>query len=166
VTNPADQDDEFAVFFRKEYKSIIATVMRAGASFEDAEDAVIEAMPLAADRFCKLEAPGAWVRVVAMRRFTRRCQRDRKRQRREQLMAATSVDSAYPEDGDLNRSMRSILDDLPPTQRIVLALHLEGYRCHEIASLINSLQDTVRSNLRYARRAMAAGLRNAGWNVS
>jgi RNA polymerase sigma-70 factor (ECF subfamily) len=168
VTDPPDHRDhrdDFAAFFEKEYKSVVAALMRAGATFEDAEDAVVETMTIAARRFDRLTTPGAWVRVVAMRRFIRKRQRDRERELREQLAAALSA-PPQPEDPDLVRLVRSILDDLPPTQCIVMALHMEGYSCPEIASMLGSSQDTIRSNLRYARRAMAIGLKKGGWNFS
>lgn len=164
TNSPANRDD-FTAFFEREYRSIVATVMRAGASFEEAEDVVIEAMTLAAPRFHELKMPGAWVRRVALRRFIRIRQQERERERREQ-QAAAPAEPRNSDDGDLPRLVRAILDDLPPTQRKIMALTIDGYSCPEIASMIGSPQDTVRSNLRYARRAMAAGLKKAGWNLS
>jgi RNA polymerase sigma factor (sigma-70 family) len=161
VTNSSEHD-EFTVFFEKEYRPIVALVMRAGANFEDAEDAVSEAMTLASGRFSHLENPGAWVRKVAVRRFVRKHHRDRERELREQF-AASSVAQARIDDGDHQRLVRDLINDLPSAQRKVMALHLDGYTTAEIAAFMDSPQDTVRSNLRHARRALSAGLKKAGW---
>lgn len=164
MANLPDKREEFSVFFEKEYRPVVAAVMYAGASFEDAEDAVTEAMMLAASRFHELDVPAAWVRVVAIRRYIRAVQRDREREQKEQL-AVTPVTAPRPEDSDQRREVLAILADLPPTQRLVLALSIDGFSCPEIASMINSSQDTVRSNLRHARRAMEAELRKEGWII-
>jgi len=155
--------DDFGLFFMKEYRLIVAAMMRAGATVEEAEDAVMEAMSLARPRFGGLTSPGAWVRVVALRRFVRHRQRDRERVRLEELVAST-LPVAGVSDGALLRLVRTVLNGLPPAQRVVMALHLDGYLCAEIASMVSGTQDTVRSNLRHARRAMAAGLAKGGWN--
>ena len=158
------QTDDFCRFFRKEYRSVIGSVMRAGARFEDAEDAVIEAMTLAEAQFRELASPGAWVRVVAIRLYSKREVRDREVQRREQD-APHPAAPPQPGDGDLSALVRDVLRDLPSIQRLIMALNMDGYKPSEIASMINSSPDTVRSNLRHARRAMAAGLAQGGWNV-
>jgi RNA polymerase sigma factor (sigma-70 family) len=162
MTIPPNQNDDFSTFFKLQYRSIVATVMRAGASLEDAEDAVIEAMNLAAPRFHLLETPGAWVRVVAVRCYARNSQRERGREQKEQL-AGDAREPLRPDSGDLFRHVREILNTLPQVQRVVLALSTDGYTTTEIARMLRSSQDTVRSNLRHARRAMAVALKKGGW---
>jgi RNA polymerase sigma factor (sigma-70 family) len=164
VGRDGDQAENFDRFFMRQYRSIVGAVMYAGASAEDAEDAVIEAMALAEARFRELEAPGRWVRVVALRRHIRRRQRDRERERREQL-APQPPASLRPGDGELERLAGAVLDSLPAAQHLVMALRLGGFTASEIASMVHSSRETVRSNLRHARRAMAAGLKRGGWNV-
>jgi RNA polymerase sigma-70 factor (ECF subfamily) len=41
-----EYDDDFNDFFRKEYPKVVKFVMYAGAIFEEAEDAVLQAMTL------------------------------------------------------------------------------------------------------------------------
>jgi RNA polymerase sigma factor (sigma-70 family) len=154
--------DAFTVFFEKEYRSIVAMVMRAGATLDDAEDAVIETMSLGAGRFPELENPGAWTRKVALRRFIRKTRRDRERVNKEQL-AAHPVEELDLDDGDLLRLVRKLIEHLPPAQRQVMAYHLDDCTTAEIACLMGSPPDTVRSNLRHARRALALGLHKVGW---
>jgi RNA polymerase sigma factor (sigma-70 family) len=158
------QIDEFSQFFMEHYRLVVATVMRAGASIDDAEDAAIEAMAMAQRRFYSLKTPGSWVRLVALRSFIRGRARDRERERREQLAEPLS-EPPRPGDSDLPRVVHAVLDDLPAAQRLVMALHIDGYTASEIASMIHSSQATVRSNLRHARRTMAAGLKQGGWVV-
>jgi RNA polymerase sigma factor (sigma-70 family) len=163
VTNSREHGDDFTTFFKREYRQIVGVMMRAGASFEDAEDAVIEAMSLASPRFHQLDTPGAWVKRVALRIVTGKRKRDSERADREKL-AATS-EPARVDGGDEKRLVQSILDRMPPVQRKVLALTMDGHSGKEIASMIGSTMETVRSNLRHARKAMADGLRKAGWDI-
>lgn len=163
MSDAHDQVDEFPVFFEKEYRSVVGAVMRAGASFEDAEDAVSEAMTMAAARFDRLKTPGAWVRVVAIRRYTRKRQRDQQREEKEQERARSAPAAHVDQYRDLYRLVRAILNELPPAQRMVMALTMDGYSCGEIAEMIRSPKETVRSNLRHARRAVAARLWRGGW---
>jgi RNA polymerase sigma factor (sigma-70 family) len=162
VTNSREHEG-FSTFFKREYRAIVGVVMRAGASFEDAEDAVIEAMSLAANRFHQLDAPGAWVKTVALRRFKSKRVRDREREHRESL--AATFEPARLDGGDEKRLVQSILDAMPRMQRIVLSLTMDGYSAKEVATEVGSTIETVRSNLRHARRAMADGLRKAGWDI-
>jgi RNA polymerase sigma-70 factor (ECF subfamily) len=155
---------EFDQFFVDEFRKIVRTVMLAGAGFEDASDAVHEAMILAHARFGSLDRPAAWVRRVAVRIYTRKAVRALQVRRREQL-AAQGGKPAQPDDDSLVDVVRAVLEDLPPVQRMVLALTIDGYTPAEIASIVDRLPATVRTNLRHARRAMAAGLRKGGFHV-
>lgn len=159
------QRGDFDEFFCTQYRSIVRTLMLAGAGFEDADDAVQEAMTLAAGRFGQLDHPAAWVRQVARRSYIKRFQREQEVHRREQsvaLLAATELDGG---DELLVATVRAVLQALPPTQRTIMALSIDGYPPAEISRITGQPPVTVRSSLRHARKAMAAGLKKGGWNV-
>ncbi len=135
--------------------------MFAGARREEAEDAVAEAIVLAARQFSELKRPAAWVRVVAQRLYIKWAQRERELGRREQL-TSPSAPPSRPGDQDLLGLVREVLSTMPSAQAKVLALTIDGYTAGEIASMLDHPQNTVRSNLRHARAAMAAALKNGG----
>lgn len=153
--------DGFDEFFRSDYRSIVGTVMRAGASREDAEEAVTDAMALAHPQFGALEKPAAWVRTVAVHLYVKRVVRDRKIRQREEAAPRPST-AAQPEDRALYLIVADVLRGLPRVQRTILALSIDGYAPREIAELLGSSPDTVRSSLRHARNAVAVALRNEG----
>jgi RNA polymerase sigma-70 factor (ECF subfamily) len=64
----------------------------------------------------------------------------------------------------LLRLVQAVLKQLPAGQAIVLALTIDGYSAREIAVMLDYQENTVRSNLRHARKAMAAALKGGGWN--
>jgi DNA-directed RNA polymerase specialized sigma24 family protein len=47
-----------------------------------------------------------------------------------------------------------MLKSLPAAQRVVFALHVDGYGHADIAEITGQHPDTVRSNLRHARRKL------------
>jgi RNA polymerase sigma factor (sigma-70 family) len=47
-----------------------------------------------------------------------------------------------------------LLSRLPPTQRLVMTCHLDGFDNKEIANQLGMLEATVRSTLRHAREKM------------
>jgi RNA polymerase sigma factor (sigma-70 family) len=148
-------DEEFAEFFRKEYPKVVRFVMYAGASFEGADDAVSQAMTVAYNSWSLLTHPTAWVRTVALRRYLREAQNDRRRSDVEAMVArldcqdrGSVVPSGEP---DEHNRVLTILRRLPPAQRAVMALCLDGYSPSEIATLLRQDANTVRSNLRHAR---------------
>jgi RNA polymerase sigma factor (sigma-70 family) len=159
------QLEEFDKFFSEYFEKIVRTVMLAGAMYEDACDAVQEAMVLAAGRFGELRHPAAWVRRVALRIHFRRRARDNKRRIQEQQTVSRPRTSEQSEIEAFRCAVSIVLEGLPLVQRTVLALSMDGYSPTEIAEILSKSAVAVRSNLCHARRAMAAGLKKGGWNV-
>jgi RNA polymerase sigma-70 factor (ECF subfamily) len=157
--------EEFDRFFSEYFKKIVRTVMLAGATYEDACDAVQEAMVLAAGRFGELRYPAAWVRRVAVRIHNRRKARNTEVHRREQLATPRPPTSKQSEVEAFRNAVRSVLRGLPRVQRMTMALSMDDHSPTEIAEILGKPATTVRANLRHARRAMAAGLKKGGWNV-
>lgn len=152
--------DAFADFFKREYQQVVALVMRAGATLEEAEEIADEAMALTAARFHGLSSPDAWVRVVALRLNARRAAGARPSRKAE----GQAGNPAGDEDAFLRR-VREVIADLPSAQQMTLALTVSGYTPSEIADLLGITRATAYNNLRRARHALAAALRQGERDV-
>lgn len=160
----ADTDHEFEHLFHLHYRGVLATVMRAGASFHDAEDALMTAIERAwRSRTLIVNLP-MWLRTTALRVFINNARRDGERGPRERRASVadnrgTAEAKADPQELKMTQDevedVRLTLATLPPTQRTVLALTMDGYSAEEIGSILSMKPATVRSNLRHARSALA-----------
>ncbi len=65
--------------------------------------------------------------------------------------SAASIDDAV-EARSRERLVLALMNALPPRQRIVFCLHLEGLSTREIAAELGSQEPAVRKNLSRARR--------------
>lgn len=159
-----EYDDDFNEFFRKEYPRVVKSVMYAGAIFEEAEDAVVQAMILARTSWPLLIHPTAWVRIVALRLYFREVKKNRRRSDAETAAArldCLDLGSVGPSgEPDEHSQVIAVLQCLPPAQRVVMALILDGYSPSEIAELLHLNPDTVRSNLRHARSRLRRELQD------
>lgn len=157
-------DDEFNGFFRKEYPRVVKVVMYAGATLEESEDAVSSAMAQAYARWPWLTQPNAWVRKVALRNYLKKVTKDRRRGQLEMRAARRDCLDRVPvgalEEPDERSRVIAVLRCLPPVQLTAMALTLDGYTPTEIAQMLHQRADTVRSNLRYARRRLRDELEN------
>ncbi|MEU4472382.1 RNA polymerase sigma factor [Micromonospora sp. NPDC023888] len=162
VTDQALQ--EFRAFFRTYTLRVERFLVNQGATRHDAEDATQQAMHDLYRRWTLIRQPRAWIFKAAKGHFLRSVDR----QRREQLhddMQPVCDDAAtrtawngmpprrYDLDGGSEETQWVIarLQQLPPAQRQVMALKIDGYEAPEIADMIGSPAETVRSNIRYAR---------------
>lgn len=152
--------DAFEQFFRDEYRGLVVFVERYGAQPADAEDVACEVMDQARRRWSELRNPRNWVRKAASHEFLKEKQRTEKRAQYARLLAA----DRHHHDGPTGTAtegwehVRQSLARLPPTQRMVMALTVDGYKPEEIAELLGKPPDTVRSNLREARRKLRTWL--------
>ncbi|MEU4623502.1 sigma-70 family RNA polymerase sigma factor [Actinoplanes sp. NPDC023801] len=157
---PAQHEElEFEVFFRARFKAMVRfLIVKEAASLADAEDAVEEAMSAAYTAWSTIENPEAWVRQVALRTLINVRQRDRRR-----LAVLSALAELLPggvwEDMGLRAEAASVMELLkkrPPAQREIMAFRVDDFTPGEIAAILGKDPQTVRSNLRAARRAMAA----------
>jgi RNA polymerase sigma factor (sigma-70 family) len=150
---PGDFDD----FYRREYHRLLAFITRLGATAEEANDAAQDAMIEAYQRWATIENPAAWARTVASRRFLRTAVRRRDEVHRA-LAAGGWADPDPAVTGlpaiEERQQILAALDALPPTQRAVMALVVDGYTAVETAELLGKTPETVRSNLMHARRRL------------
>ena len=160
----------FEEFSRAELKPLLTILLKAGARWDEAEDAAAEAMTDILERWPQvlagtIEDPQAYVRTAAQRAFINRRIRDRKRIERSMLSG-----HLVPQNGDIDaeaclwedlQAVEQLLDRLPPTQRKVMELEiLAGYKTREIAELLGKTPAAIRKNRQLARERLL-GL-NAG----
>lgn len=159
-----DHDQAFNAFFRDRYRPVVKAVMYAGASLHDAEDATSNAMIEAYLRWSLLENPAAWVRMVAIHDYVNNAQRDRRRPLLEAEAARMAfVDSVLPEpraEPDEREQVIAVLRELPPAQRKVMALAMDGFERTKIAEMLQMPLANVRSNLRHARERLRRDLKD------
>ena len=147
-----------------EYGSVRAHALRqclaAGASVEEAEDCVQEALVelLEVGDPASVRTPAGWVATVSRRRLIdqlRRRSRERVAGRRERAAAIAPADPAdLVADRDLARYLVRSMADLPPTTRDVCTAIGEGKSESEVAESLGLTARAVESHLTRARRRL------------
>jgi RNA polymerase sigma-70 factor (ECF subfamily) len=123
-----------------------------------------EAVEIAHDAYLRLyiswhlvKAPRAWTRKVAANLLT-----DLRRRPTTQLLpvpdgepAALKARHSQPvyDDGEAERVVK-LLQELPPRQRDVMALTIDGYAPKEIAEILGTTANAASANLGHARRKL------------
>jgi RNA polymerase sigma factor (sigma-70 family) len=156
--SPVPKVEDFTEFYRRFVPSLVAFLMWQGARLPEAADVAQETMIQAYRHWSTIDHPQAWVRRVASRMLTRRMAAteepvDQIGERTALLPAPTDV-TAWEQRHDVLRA----LSHLPSRQRQVMAWTLDGYRPSDIAEELRITSEAVRSNLKKARRALAAYL--------
>jgi RNA polymerase sigma factor (sigma-70 family) len=151
---PADdtpENAEFSEFYRRFYPSIKRRLIARGASSEAAADSAQEAMLGALAQWARINQPERWAMSMASQIWNRR---HRARQARELPVAEFPDGLIYDDPIDSERDVQSILDSLPPRQRQVMALFLDGYTDAEIAGSLEMQLRTVRKQWTLAIRQL------------
>ncbi len=154
-SRPAPSD--FAAFYRDELPRTIRSIEPiVGLTAEDvAQEAFIVALGRWAD-LATLDAPGAWVRLVARRMAWRRRERDLERTMRHAVLGAIPGDEG---DADARLDLRRALRGLPTNQRMAVRLHyLADLPVQAVAEHLGSTESTVRVWLHRARNQLAGTL--------
>lgn len=142
------------IFFRNTRQQLFRVAMRSGASTPDqANDAVSDAMVDLCRNWFHVDEPRAWAMTAVKNNLIK----IKKREARQHQTAASGY--ATPEanhDPRLNeyeelQIVRSVLNDLPPAQRTVISLVMDGHRPVDIAAATGASQSGVRKNLERAR---------------
>lgn len=151
------QMEEFSAFFDAEYHRLVRLILAAGASVEEARDVAQETFLLAFRQWNEVEHPAAWIRRVALRTLFKNQGRSRR---------GTELVARLPDPGPEQSAEDTVvgLDEeamvvralrlLPPTQRQVMALVIDGLSPTEIAEVLGKTPTTIRSNLRLARKRL------------
>lgn len=148
---------DFARFFDAEFPHVVRSITPIASHV--AEDVAQEAFVAALrqwDRVGKLDAPHAWVRLVAKRLALRTWGRDLERSRREALIDADpATEMPISDRMDLARAVA----DLPDRQRAAVRLHYgTDLPVAAVASMLGSTEAATRVALHRARTRLAGTL--------
>ncbi|WIM98796.1 sigma-70 family RNA polymerase sigma factor [Actinoplanes oblitus] len=148
-------DGEFELFYLAETPKLIGFLMVRGSEAGLAADIAQETMLEAYRRWNDIEAPRAWIRRVARRRWAKLTEKRHREEPAEQVPEPSGLLS--PDEADLlgqRHDIIAVLAALPDAQREVMAFSYDGYQPNEIAGLLGKPAATVRSLLRQARATL------------
>ena len=150
---PADEH-EFARFYRGHITRLVAYLVYQGAAAHLAADIAQDAMTIAYRRWSAITSPRAYVYTVAYRAFLRHAL-DAPELPVGEVPEPAAV---LPRPGETEAWLQEqqviqVLRALPPRQRQVLALTIDGWTPAEIAEMLGIDAAAVRSNLKKARRS-------------
>ena len=150
---------DFIQFYREFVPQLVRFLMFQGARLEDAADIAQETMRIASQRWAGLGYPYTWARVVASRAWVRKeIERGRETVVAEVQDSALLRDPTVVEEWEAEHHALSLIAQLPPRQRQVMAWTYDGYSPAEIAVVLRIDPAAVRSTLRRARRALVEKL--------
>ena len=161
TSSSASDTSEYATFFRAHFASTVRSVISiAGTAAEDvAQEAFIAALARW-EHVVDLEAPDAWVRLVAKRIAWRR--RHRESNRRE--LEAEALPRATPVyDESLSIDLQRAIYGLPTRQRAVIQLHyLADRSVADVAEILGCSEAAAKIWLYRARGRLAETLMGHG----
>lgn len=164
---PAEARESFLDFLQREHIRVIVFLMACGATYADAEDAVQEAF-IDAWRLTQkpggwesLDEPRGWIRTVALRKYYHICRESIRRTR-----VVTQITQYIPRIAPVEHSeltiqaeyIRSILRELDPETRAVMAFHIDRFTSAEIARELKISSQKARDLTKKGRKALKAGL--------
>ncbi len=153
--------EDFDVFYRSEYRSVLGLAIVLSGDRSAAEELVQDAFLAtykAWDRVGVLDNPGAWVRrLVANRAVSRFRRLATEAKALVRLTPEPSVDSASATEAALDVWHR--VRDLPKRQAQVVALtYLEDLPRRDVAAILEVSEETVKTHLDRARATLATML--------
>ncbi len=144
--------------YQEDLPYLIRFLLRHGAEYPEAEDAVHSAFVELMRSRQPVRSPRAWLRTVALRAFLRQSVPEQPEDDLADRLAETSADWRTPlQAAELNEQQRHVLHtllQLPFKQRSVMAWHLDGFSTAEIAESMGLKQAAVLQNLSRARRTL------------
>ncbi|MEU4043399.1 RNA polymerase sigma factor [Streptomyces antibioticus] len=149
--------EDFANFYRQNHSRVVAFLTYMGVDRPTAEEAAQEAFVQLSRRWTEIESPKSWLRTVSYRYALRNRHRDIEV---PSSLIAPELDSIHQDTYLTEETERVVaaIRSLPPQQRAIMALTLDGYTPAEISKEIGVRAETVRSNLRKARQSLKTRL--------
>jgi RNA polymerase sigma-70 factor (ECF subfamily) len=156
---------EFEKFFKEAYRTLLAAALYAGATWDEAEDAVATGMTEVWRRWNEIDSPLAYARLATNHALVKEAVRHRraigdvtdpdelKRDRRGESGDDPSL--SVWEDREW---VMELLRSLPPAQREVMACIVDEFTPAEVAELLGRTPTAVRQNLCAARRRLKQAL--------
>jgi RNA polymerase sigma factor (sigma-70 family) len=156
----------FGEFFRNAYQPLVRDVIFAGATPEEAEDAVAAAMVEVLKRWDEIGHPRAYARQAAINKMYQSRQRGLGRLRERLIERGDVLAEGGLDPGLLVWEQQEwvtlLLKSLPQAQREVLACMVDMFTPPEIAGLLGKTEAAVRQNLCAARKKLTRRLGEAG----
>lgn len=157
ASSQGDRLEGFEDFYRHDYRLLIKVVMAAGATPDEADEAVDQTMEEVLRRWRQLEHPRGFARRAVVTNFVKRKMRDRERLVR--TIEGGHVTPQCEDDRGLNvwedkQWVDQLLERLPPAQRDVMRYVVDGLRPSEIADLLGKTPEAIRKNLQLARERL------------
>lgn len=126
---------------------------------QDAEEAADDAMMAVFNNWGEIENPIAFLYTVAQRRGSDAARKALAREKSEaKAMRDSQLLAETPEEIGLTQDILNALKSLPPRQREVIAMRMDGYTMPEMAEWLGITEAGVRSTLRKARTALKVGM--------
>jgi RNA polymerase sigma-70 factor (ECF subfamily) len=153
---PAPQ--EFVDFYRAHHRALLKTAMYTGATKPEAEDAVAETIRELLRRWSELNKPLAYAHRAVVSNFLKDRTRGLGPVRLRMIERGAGTPDAA-EDLGLTVAegvewVRQVLAPLPPGERDVMALVVDGHTSTEIAERLGRSPQAVRHSLSDARRRL------------
>jgi DNA-directed RNA polymerase specialized sigma24 family protein len=148
-----NEQHEFACFYHEHFTRLVAYLVYQGAAAHLAAGIAQEAMTIAYPRWSEITSPRACVYKVAYRAYLRHAI-DAPELPVGEVPEPTAV-LPRPAEADAwiqEQQIIQVLRALPPRQRQVLALTIDGWTPSEIAEMLGIDSAAARANLKKARR--------------
>jgi len=148
-------ESQFEAWYTRVHGRLIMTLVRLGASYDDAADIAADTFSIALERWDRVrdfDSPEGWAYRVALNRLNRRARRRRLEE------AVMSRQRAAPVSEPI--AVWDAVRRLPARQRTAIILkYLLDLNYEEISGLMKVRPGTVAATLSKARRALAVELR-------
>ncbi|MFJ6784308.1 RNA polymerase sigma factor [Streptomyces yangpuensis] len=155
VPGADDGLEGFDDFYTNEFRPLVRFVMRYGATFQEATDAVQEAFIEAARKWPSISNRRAWMRRVAYLKFLRCVQvRELSVGEPPDTPGPLSPDARWEVD-EQTEFVRACFAKLPYAQRRAMSYHYDGFSHSEIATELGTSVEAVRQNVSRARKKLA-----------
>ncbi len=152
----------FEDFYRSNYRKLLAMTMAAGATLDQAEEAVDQTMEQMLTRWTEIGHPVAYARRAVLSNFVKKKTRDLEAVNKV-IKSGRVTPEADPDTGlnvwEDTQWVGQLLQSLPPAQRDVMTNIIKGLTTAEIAQLLGKTEAAVRKNLQLARDRLKLLLR-------
>lgn len=159
TTERPDHRSGFETFFRESHPKLVALGLAWSGDRQTALDVAQEALARAYgawNRIADLDAPGAWVRRVAINLLI---DQRRDQQRRLRLVSQMATDEVHVDETSADGAWWQAVRALPERERAAVTLHyIEDLSVGEVAAILEIAPGTVKATLAHARQKLRATL--------
>ncbi|MCO1593846.1 sigma-70 family RNA polymerase sigma factor [Micromonospora sp. RHAY321] len=155
VVRHAQVREEISAFYRAGYRKLLVTVMYAGATRHEADEAVATTVKEMLARWDTIDDHVAFARRAVISNFLKEKTRNLDRIRRRQVEKRAGTAESREDPGmtvwEDREWVMQMLNSLSPGQRSVMAHMVDGFTPTEIATALGRSPDAIRQSLKEAR---------------